>query len=205
MEALSPGVSAPALCTRRRHQKKSQPQNSMESKGINPQLCVLCPAPNSLVAEGQHYHAGKVTGNGSGRAPSLQLCQRSFVSDCVPQLEQDGEGKGSYLTREIMTCSRGMLKSSGNAQAPFPAPAPGFGRQPGKVCAPLGWYPRCCHGNEQRGGDGADAIILLCSSSSLPKVTSPGIRNYIPPSPGSAFPSLPELHLCLGSEREICE
>lgn len=159
----------------------------MESEGINPQLRVLRPAPNPLAAEGQHYHVGKVSGGGSGQAPSPRLRRRNFISRLRSAGGTEGEGKGSYLTRETMTYSRGILKSSGNAKAPFPTPAPGFGRQPGKVCAPLGWYPHRCHGNEQR--DGAAAIILLCTSPFLPKVTSPGIRNDTSPSPGSAFPS----------------
>lgn len=158
----------------------------MGREGINPHLPVLCPAPNPLDAEG-YYHLGKVSGNGSGQAPSLRLHRRNFISRFCSTGGTGGGGKGSYLTRETMTLSRGILKSSGNAKAPSPTPAPRFGRQPGKVCAPLGWYPHCCHGNERR--DGAAAIILLCTSSSLPKATSPGIRNDTPPSPGITFPS----------------
>lgn len=69
-------------CTRRRHQMKSQPQTpclSWESEGINPQPHVLRPAPNPLAAEGQHYHLGKVSGDGSGQAPSLRLHLRNFI------------------------------------------------------------------------------------------------------------------------------
>lgn len=149
---------------------------------------MLRPTPSPLAAEGQHYHLGKVSGGGSGQAPSPRLRRRNFISRLRSAGGTEREGKGSYLTRETMTCSRGILKSSGNAKAPFPTPAPGFGRQPGKVCAPLGWYLHCCHGNEQRGMELPPSFSSALPPS-LPKVTSPGIRNDTSPSPGSAFPS----------------
>lgn len=97
-----------------------------------------------------------------------------------------------------------MLKSSGNERAPFPrgsSPAPWFWKAAWKgVLAPgLGTHLSAASPCQQVEGSSCHHrfLILLCTSSSLWKVTSPGIINEWHPSVPWVAAFLPKLHLFL--------
>lgn len=85
------GCSSPETCSAPAHQT---PHLTLNTKGINPLHLTVRGAPNPLADEGQHYHVGKVNGNGLRQPPSLRLLLHyiNFIYSLLNRWWKEGEG-----------------------------------------------------------------------------------------------------------------
>lgn len=170
-------VEIPALCTRRRHRMKSQPQNSVfdlkaksliQSSVLLPLLRLLKDSRMELAQLGMAQD--RLLPCGSIRGTLSPNCTGRARKGLPPDPRDNDLLRGNI--NELRECKGSISK-----------PCPCLGAAWKGVCTP-GPVPALLPWQRAQGWS-------CCHHSPLPpsQVTSPATRNDAPPSPGSAFPS----------------